>query len=188
MKVATAAAVVLLLLIGQAPAGEPWEPPIANAATYAESRRGEVAFAIIDENGRVRGHAVANPAPAASVFKVMLLATYLRRPSVRRRELRAQDRALLGPMIRWSDNATASRIRDIVGHAPIRRLARDAGMRDFRLHPTWGLSQTSPRDQVTFMFELEEHIPSRHEAYARRLLRSIVPSQRWGIPPAVPDG
>jgi hypothetical protein len=38
------------------------------------------------------------------------------------------------------------------------------------------------------MFELERYIPSRHEAYARRLLASIVRSQRWGIPKAAPPG
>lgn len=131
---------------------------------------------------------MAGTAPMASVFKVMLLATYLRRPAVRHRDLRGEDRRLLGPMIRRSDNATATRVRDIVGEAAIRRLARRAGMRDFRLHPTWGLSRTSPRDQARFMLSLDAHIPDRHERYARRLLSSIVRSQRWGIPPVVPAG
>jgi hypothetical protein len=107
---------------------------------------------------------------------------------VRDRELRGADRDLLAPMIRWSDNATATRIRDLVGAAAITRLARDADMRDFQLHDTWGLSRSSPRDQAPFMFELERYIPSRHEAYARRLLSSIVKSQRWGIPRAAPSG
>ncbi len=136
----------------------------------------------------MRGHAVSVGAPMASVFKVMLLVTYLRRASVRNRELRGADRALLAPMIRRSDNATATRIRNLVGAEAINRLARDADMRDFQLHSTWGLSRTSPRDQAPFMFELERYIPSRHEGYARRLLSSVVKGQRWGIPKAAPPG
>ena len=165
-----------------------WSPDVRAAARYASQRQGEVRFAVIDEAGRMHGHAASVAAPMASVFKVMLLAAYLRRASVRDRELRRADRDLLAPMIRWSDNATATRIRNIAGAAAINRLARDAEMRDFQLHDTWGLSRSSPRDQAPFLFELERYIPSRHEAYARRLLSSIVKSQRWGIPKAAPSG
>jgi beta-lactamase class A len=158
------------------------------ARDFAARRQGVVRFAVIDEGGEIRGHRMAGTAPMASVFKVMLMVAYLRRPPVRDRGLRRDDRRLLGPMIRWSDNGTATRVRDIVGAPAIRRLARDAGMRDFRLHSTWGLSRTSPRDQAGFMLGLEDFIPDRHEDYARRLLSSIVRSQRWGIPRAAPAG
>jgi beta-lactamase class A len=131
----------------------------------------------------------AGTAPMASVLKVMFMVAYLRMDGVRGRDLRAEDRSLLGPMIRRSDNTAASRVRDIVGQARIQKLARDAGMRDFAyVHSPWGLSRTSSRDQVSFMFELERYIPDRHEAYARRLLRTIVAGQRWGIPKSAPDG
>ena len=165
-----------------------WSPDVRPAARFASQRQGDVRFAVIDEAGKMHGRAASVSAPMASVFKVMLMVTYLRRASVRNRDLRAADRALLAPMIRRSDNATATRIRDLVGAQAINRLARDAGMRDFELHPTWGLSRSSPRDQAPFMFELDRYIPSRHEAYARRLLSSIVRSQRWGIPKAAPPG
>lgn len=165
-----------------------WEPDIAAAARYAAQRQGEVRFAVIDESGRMRGHSVSSAVPMASVFKVMLMVTYLRREAVRDRDLAGADRDLLAPMIRWSDNAAATRIRDIVGAEAIRRLARDARMRDFQLHSTWGLSRTSARDQAPFLLELERYIPDRHEDYARRLLSTIVRGQRWGIPKAAPKG
>ena len=165
-----------------------WEPDIRAAVRYADQRAGDIRFAVIDEGGTLRGRAVSVTAPMASVFKVMLMVAYLRRDSVRDRDLREADRRLLAPMIRRSDNATATRIRDLVGAEAINRLARDAGMRDFQLHSTWGLSRTSPRDQAPFLYELERYIPSRHEAYARRLLSSIVKGQRWGIPKAAPAG
>jgi beta-lactamase class A len=182
---------LLLTLVGTStapaqvdPAG--WEPDVRSAVRFASHRQGDISFAVIDEEGRLHGHAVSATAPMASVFKVMLMVTYLRRASVRNRELQQGDRDLLAPMIRWSDNATATRIRNLVGAEAIHRLARDAHMRDFRLHSTWGLSLTSARDQAGFMFELERYIPKRHEAYARMLLSTIVTGQRWGIPKAAP--
>jgi beta-lactamase class A len=165
-----------------------WSPDIRAAARFASQRQGEVRFAVIDEAGKMHGRAASVAAPMASVFKVMLLVTYLRQATVRNRGLRDVDRDLLAPMIRRSDNATASRIKNMVGAEALYRLARDAGMRDFQLQDPWGLSRSSPRDQAPFMFELERYIPSRHEAYARRLLSSIVRSQRWGIPKAAPPG
>ena len=189
------AIVLLCALSGLAPSSAPawaaepaWQPDVAGAVRFADQRQGEVRFAVIDESGRMRGHAVSSAVPMASAFKVMLMVTYLRRESVRSRDLNQADRDLLAPMIRWSDNATATRIRDIVGAEAIHRLARDANMRDFRLHPTWGLSRTSARDQAPFMFELERFVPDRNEGYARHLLSSIVGGQRWGIPKVAPRG
>ncbi len=188
---AVALAATALTATPTARAGIPdtgWTPDVPGAVEYADRRQGAVSFAVIDENGRLHGHGVASTSPAASVFKVMLMVAYLRQPSVRHRDLREADRDLLAPMIRWSDNAAATLIRDLVGAAAINRLANVADMRDFRLADPWGLSRTSPRDQARFMFELERFIPARHVDYARRLLASIVPSQRWGIPKVAPGG
>ena len=190
----TCAAVLAAAILTATPAvraGIPetgWTPDVPAAVDYADRRQGVISFAVIDEDGRLRGHRVPSTAPAASVFKVMLMVAYLRQPSVRHRDLREPDRDLLTPMIRWSDNAAATRIRDLVGAAAINRLAREADMRDFRLLDPWGLTRTSPRDQARFMFELKRYIPARHRDYARRLLASIVPSQRWGIPKVAPRG
>ncbi|MDQ3724426.1 MAG: class A beta-lactamase-related serine hydrolase [Actinomycetota bacterium] len=163
-----------------------WRPDVAAAKRYAQKRAGEVAFATIDQRGRFRGYRVRDTAPAASVFKVMLLAALLRKRD--EHPLRRSDRRLLAPMIRWSDSVTATTIRNMVGVRRIRRLARVAGMRDFRYHPIWGLSQTSPRDQVRFMYHLPRYIPKRHRPYARHLLSHVIRPQRWGIGRVVPRG
>lgn len=188
---ASAAIFVALLLI--APAAEakpkkrqPWQPDVAAAKRYAQHRAGEVAFAVIDQRGRFRGYRVRDTAPAASVFKVMLLASLLRKRAEGR--LRRSDRRLLAPMIRWSDSVTATTVRNMVGVRRIRRLARAARMRDFDYHPVWGLSETSPRDQVRFMYRLQRYVPGRHRPYERWLLSHVVRSQRWGIGRAVPRG
>jgi len=155
-----------------------WHPDVRAARRYARHRDGIIAFAV-DERGQLRGMAMRSTAPAASVFKVMLLVAYLR--MCHDRELSAGDRALLGPMIRRSDSVAATTVRDIVGVRRIERVARVARMRDFRYAPIWGLSRTSPRDQARFMYRLRSFVPGRHRRYALHLLAGVVPSQRWGI-------
>jgi beta-lactamase class A len=166
-----------------------WQPGVRPAAEYARRRSGQVSFAIIDLEGESHKLNGAATAPSASVFKAMLLAAYLRQGSVRDRPLRDDERDLLRPMIRRSDNESASIVDDMLGAKRINRLARDANMRDWRYdRGTWGLSRTSARDQARFFYRYEDYVPARHEAFARRLLRTIVSSQRWGVADAKPDG
>jgi hypothetical protein len=139
----------------------------------------------IDQRGETYGFHAGSTAPAASVFKVMLLAAFLRMRH--ERGLSPHDRALLAPMIRRSDSVAATTVRDIVGRRRIERLAGVAGMRDFRYHAIWGLSRTSPRDQARFMEHLQSYIPRRHRAYARYLLSHVIRAQRWGVGRVVPQ-
>jgi beta-lactamase family protein len=179
-------ALLLLLLAPAAEAKHPWHPHIAAAREYAQQRAGEVAFATIDQRGRFRGYRVRDTAPMASTFKVMLLASLLRKRN--HHPLRRSDRRLLAPMIRRSDNYAAEVVRDMVGPRRVRRLARVAKMRDFDYNPIWGLSRSSPRDQVRFMYHLQRYIPKRHRPFARYLLSHVVGWQRWGIGRVVPPG
>jgi hypothetical protein len=167
---------------------EGWRPDVERARDYARKRTGNVRFAIVDPERRRRDFHGGRTAPMASTVKVMLMAAYLRQGSVRDRALRARDRDLLGPMIRRSANAEATRVRDIVGERAIRRLARNARMRHFRYSAAWGLCRTSATDQASFMYRFEDFVPDRHVGYARNLLASIVPSQRWGVARARPRG
>ena len=176
---------VLLLGIGIslatiAPAGA-WEPAVRAAKRYARHRAGSVSFAIVDHRGRFAGHHGFAEVPSASVVKAMFLVAYLRSDEVRNRALDDDDRSLLSPMIRRSDNAAASRVADILGPGPMRRLAHRARMEDFRYTRPWGLSTITAAEQARFFFRLERYVPERHEGYARYLLSHIVKSQRWGI-------
>jgi beta-lactamase class A len=166
-----------------------WKAKVADAAAYAHSRDGIVYFAVTDERGRLHGRRVRRAAPSASVLKALLLVAYLRRDSVRHRALTASDRSLLRPMIRRSANEPANRIIGIVGRAGVNRVARRAGMRRFVLHlPIWGHSEITARDQARFFRKIDSHLPHRHRHYGMRLLATVIPSQRWGIPPVKPEG
>jgi beta-lactamase family protein len=180
------AAVALLAFLWPAQA-HAWTPHIAAAAKWANARQGSITFAVrTDEH--LWGRGIDRQVPSASVFKAMLLTTYLRRSSVRHRDLTDADRALLGPMIRRSDNVSATRVRDIVGNAAVVRLAHRVGMTRFRIAQVWGLSQITARDQTRYFLHIDRFVPKRHRRYAMRLLRTIVPSQRWGFAQVIPDG
>lgn len=199
MRVIATLAILASLLSGAALGPGPrgnggtgfWEPDLDAARRYARHRPGDVSFAIVDLHSRLRGFHKARTAPAASTIKAMLLAAYLRQRSVRNRPLRGDEKALLEPMIRISDNAAGIQVAATVSER-VRRLARAARMRDFHWEwePGWlgGQSQISARDQARFFFRYPRYLPKRHRRFARRLLGSIVSWQRWGIATARPPG
>ncbi|HEY7950577.1 MAG TPA: serine hydrolase [Solirubrobacterales bacterium] len=195
------AALLAVLLLAATPspgraaeraASRPWKPSVAGAHRYARTRLGDVSFAIAGRRARLRSFQGARTAPAASVIKAMLLVAYLRQRSVRSRRLHADERALLEPMIRVSDNAAGIQVAALLGDGRVERLARAARMRDFQwvYEPGWlgGLSQISARDQARFMLRYERYVPGRHRHFARHLLGSVVAWQRWGIASVRPRG
>ncbi|MEO8289972.1 MAG: serine hydrolase [Gaiellaceae bacterium] len=159
-----------------------WHARISSAVAYAETRSGQISFAVVDESGRLRGYRTRAVAPSASLLKAMLLVAYLRKPDVRDRSLAQWERDLLAPMIRRSDNPAAFRLIGLVGETGLVRLARAAGMEHFKLHwPNWGQSESTPRGQARFLYRIDSLLPFRHRAYALDLLAGVVPSQRWGV-------
>jgi len=164
-----------------------WHPDIAAAGAFARARRGTVSFAVRTPCGSW-GDRQNAAVPSASVLKAMLLVAELRRAGVRDRPLDAGQRRLLGPMIRWSDNADATRVFALVGGGPLARDARRWGMRHFAVGSPWGMSRITARDQARFWLHLDAHVPPRHRAYALTLLHTIAGPQRWGIGQVAPAG
>jgi Beta-lactamase enzyme family len=110
----------------------------------------------------------------------MMMVAVLRRAEGRR--LTVTERRLLAPMITRSDNDTASAIYGQIGDPGLNAVARVAGMRRFRPSSVWGNSQITTADQVRFFIRIDKLVPPAHRRYARKLLSSIVKSQRWSIP------
>jgi len=182
-------ALLLGLVAAPAAATPPpdWRPGFAAARSYAASRSGEVSFALRTERRHWSFHGTT-AYRSASVVKAMLLVAYLRQGGVRDRRLRPGERALLDPMIRHSDNGAATTIDARVGMPALAALARRAEMRAFRPHPVWGGSQITAEDQARFFLRIDRLLPARHRRYGMRLLRTVIPAQRWGLAEAVPAG
>jgi hypothetical protein len=171
-----------------AAAGQPWQPSMHAAVSYASHRQGTIAFAVRTPTNDWSWHG-SRIFPSASVLKAMLLVAYLDLPSVRARGLVPSDRELLAPMIRRSDNDAAGRVLGIVGPDRLRGLAHRAGMRRFKpVTGSWGLSQIDAVDQARYFLRVDSLVAPRHRAYAMKLLNMVTPAQRWGIGRVRPPG
>jgi hypothetical protein len=153
---------------------------VARARAWALGRAGVPAFAVLDQDGRLRGLRLRVRYPSASVVKAMLLVAELRHLGTRR--VPRAERALLEPMIRVSDNKAGEAVYDQVGRTGLEAVARRAGMRDFSV-PFLFDAQLTAADVVRFFLRIDRLVPRAHRAYARALLSSIVPAQSWGIAP-----
>jgi hypothetical protein len=168
-------------------AGSPRDPPVPNPAqvararSFASARAGVVSFAVVGTDRRLHCHRCWHPYEAASVVKAMLLVAYLDRLA-RERPITASDRALLGSMIRYSDNKAATAVYARLGDAALDGLAQRAGMKSFAVHGYWGSAQVTARDLAHFFAGLDRLTPPRYRRYARSLLSSIVSWQAWGLP------
>jgi Beta-lactamase enzyme family len=178
---------VLLALLATT-AALAWQPGVADAEAFAHARRGTVSFAVRTACG-AWGRRQDAGVPSASVLKAMLLVAYVQRASVRDRPLGRDQKALLDPMIRRSDDRAATKVFNIVTPSRLQRDAGRWGMRAFHVSAfPWGMSQVTARDQARFWLHLDRRLPPRHRQYGLRLLRTIVPSQRWGVGRATPRG
>lgn len=185
MRRAALLAVLTTLAAGAPGAARPPRPfpryaSIVEAQRYAARRLGDVSFAVMTSDGRVRGLRPRRQAPSASVVKAMLLAAYLRSG----RPLTPSVRATLAAMIRVSDNAAAQRIFGVVGAAGLRRVGRAVGMRHLATERPLFDTGITAADQVRLFFHLDHAIPPHRLRYAKSLLGHVVSWQAWGIPAA----
>lgn len=164
----------------------PWAKRVSAARAYLRDRAGHVAFAVVDESGTLHGLRGDAQYRSASLVKAMFLVAYLNR--IPDRALTRDDRRLLKPMIIRSDNDAATRVRGVIGPGPVYGVARRAGMERFLLRDRWGDTLVTAADQARFFARIDRLVTRRHRSYARALLAAIVREQRWGVPPAVPDG
>jgi beta-lactamase class A len=164
-----------------------WRPHMLAAIGYADTRTGDVAFAVRTDD-HFYGYRPDHVEWSASVVKAMLMVAYLDEPSVRDRALTSRDRAVLTPMITESDNDAAQEVFDEIGQPALRALAARVGMTHFATSPIWGETQITAADQTRFFLHIDSYIVPRHRAYAMSLLAGIVPSQRWGIGEVAPKG
>ena len=172
--------VLLLGLTGSAQAG--WSDAVRRAKDYAAQREGVVSFALAAPDGRERGLRASAGWYSASLLKPVVLAAYLRQPTVRDRPLRADERALLAPMIQASADEPANRLVPELGARRLERLGGRLGLAPFEVTlPIWGSSHVTALGYARFFGALPGAVPTLHRPYALHLLRNIVGPQRWGV-------
>ncbi len=164
-----------------------WRPHLFSAIGYNDMRTGDIAFAVRTDH-HLYSYRPDHQEWSASMVKAMLLVTYLDLPRVRGRPLSGAEKSVLGPMITESDNNDAQQIFDTVGQGGLRALADRVGMSHFATSPIWGATGVTARDLTKFFLHVDSYIARLHRGYAMRLLRSIVPSERWGIGEVAPKG
>lgn len=166
--------------------------PSSRALRRAEefaSSRGDVSFAVIDDSIGLRGYEPDRRFSSASVTKALLLAAELRRLDREGLPLDEEAKALLEPMVIYSDNRAADAVYAQVGDEGLEEVARRAGMTSFEATPGfWGGDQVTAADLAQFFFRLDANLPGPHRAYAKGLLARITPVERWGIPEAIGHG
>ena len=166
-----------------------YPPPAAvrRAQRFAAARG--VSFAVIDRSLGLRGYDQDRQFSSASVSKALLLAAELRRLDREGLPLDGDTRALLEPMITYSDNGAADAVYARVGDEGLDEVAERAGMSDFVPTPGfWGGDQITAADMARFFYRLDANLPGPHRAYAKRLLARITPVERWGIPEVLGGG
>jgi beta-lactamase class A len=167
-----------------------YPPPgaVRRAQSFAAAQ-GDVSFAVIDRSLGIRGYDYDRQLSSASVSKALLLAAELRRLERDGLPLDGGTKALLEPMITYSDNRAADAVYAQVGDMGLEEVAERAGMRNFEPVPGyWGGDQITAADIARFFYRLEANLSSRHRRYAMRLLARITPLESWGIPQGVGHG
>jgi hypothetical protein len=141
--------------------------------------------------GDTRTHQVTN---SESVVKAWLAADLLATATAQKRRLTAYERARLTAMIRVSDDDAAEVIYQQLGSdASIRRMIRTCRMTDTRVYPSrWSLTQISSRDMVRLGACLApgpgKPLTRSASQQLLTLMRTVTPSNAFGIPAAQPAG
>jgi Beta-lactamase enzyme family len=178
------------------------DPLTTAAASYIPTRAGIVLAAVHDvRTGQTWYLGHGPPQAEASVVKLDILEALLAQQGQSTPAgLPASDQTLAQEMIEDSDNDAATSLWDAVGGA--------AGIRNFNASadltatspspcvvcagfpwPGWGLTTTSPADQIALLRELVEPsrlLTSAERRYALSLMENVIPSQRWGVSGGVP--
>jgi beta-lactamase class A len=167
----------------------------AELAAYLAGRPGSVTVSAQALGGPRMGYTKGEATNVtASIVKVQVMATVMRRAQERGRELTAWERSKIEPMIRVSDNAATSELWEYVGEGrEVARVDRLMGLTATAVSMTdsWGLTVTTAPDNVTLMNRFAYANPvlsDRNRAYGLMLMDTITPSQDWGVSAGPPAG
>jgi beta-lactamase class A len=181
----------------------PHQSPFGTAATsYVSDRSGTVTAAVYDvTTGQTWTFGSTKPQAEASIVKLNILETLYAQHRTGSGELSASDTSLAESMMEDSDNDSATSLWDAVGgSSEIASFNTSAGLThtepsscvecpDFPW-PGWGLSTTTPSDQLALLRELirpSTLLTDAQRDSALKLMENVAPSQHWGVSGGVPS-
>ena len=183
------------------PSPAPRQNPLGTtAASYVASRSGTVVAAVYDvAAGQTWTLGPQHPQAEASIVKLDILETLYAQQG-NGPALAGADHSLAQQMMEDSDNAAATSLWNAVGGpGRIRSFNTAAGLTHTLpsscvtcpgfAWPGWGLTTTTPADQIALLRELIE--PSTLLTDAQRqdaleFMENVTPAQRWGVTGGVP--
>jgi hypothetical protein len=165
---------------------------------------GDLAVAVADLDGDPDGTGAGtaydtsddddNTYDTASIVKVDILAALLLRHQHAGTHPSAYQRSLATAMIEDSDNDAATALWDAIGGASgLASANRTLGLRGTDGGPDelWGLTQTTPGDQLTLLRDVFDGdgspLSSASRTYIQGLMGSVTAGQRWGVSAADSD-
>ncbi len=184
------------------PSSSPAQDPLGTAAaSYVASRSGTVVAAVSDvRTGRTWTLGPPRPQAEASIVKLDILETLYARQGGPAGPP-AGDQALAQQMMEDSDNSAATSLwNDVGGPATIQSFNAAAGLTHTApsscvtcpgfAWPGWGLSTTTPADQIALLRQLVKPstlLTDKQRRSALQFMENVDPSQRWGITGGVPS-
>ena len=173
-------------------AGMPF-PFAAVLHSYLATRSGRVSVAVFDATtGVTYSYNAGTQYVTASIVKVAILGTLLRRAQDARRGLTSTERSLATRMIELSDNDAATALWNEVGQgAGVKAFMNRVGMPSTTpgTDGLWGLTTTNAPDQVRLVRTVafpNAVLSDASRGYEESLMRAVTPSQKWGVTGGVP--
>jgi beta-lactamase class A len=172
------------------------------AAAYVADRTGTVTAAVYDvATGQTWTFGSRKPQAEASIVKLNILEALYAQHRTGSGELPASDTSLAENMMEDSDNDAATSLWDAVGgSSQIASFNTSAGLTHTEPSscvqcpgfpwPGWGLSTTTPSDQLALLRELIKPstlLTDAQRTSALKLMEDVAPSQRWGVSGGVPS-
>ena len=172
------------------------------AASYVASRSGTVVAAVYDvRSGQTWTLGAQRPQAEASVVKLDILETLFAQEGDGPTGLPPADQSLAQEMMEDSDNDAATSLWNAVGGpGRIQSFNTAVGLTDTApsscvacpgfAWPGWGLTTTTPADQIVLLRELirpSTLLTDAQRQDALRLMENVAPSQRWGVTGGVPQ-
>jgi len=200
----TASAATVTPSVSPAASASPATGPLgAQVQAYLAGRRGQVEVAVYDLSaGQQWTLGQQAPQAEASVVGLEILEAVLNQRTSQRTVLSLTEQDLSPSMIELSDNDAVTTLwGDVGGAKGMRAFDHEAGLAHTSPSnclqcpgfswPGWGLTTTTPQDQVTVLRQLVQPsgvLDENDQKYALYLLEHVTTSQRWGVSGGVPAG